>query len=400
MYKLRFILKKQIYSLLGAACNLLKAWVPCNNFKECIRTVPNMNLFNTAIFLLFLYASASPLDYTEPGSITGTTSHYAKVRGKTYHYLAAQPSNTTEPKGTIILFHGLPDFSYGWRYQVPFLSSLGYQVIVPDMLGYADTDSPCELSNWAMKQLSTDMDGLLEQIVPGEDVIVGGHDWGAGLAYKFAMWHPERVRSFFTVAIAYLPPWLGLSAEWVDLAVLIENGTFPTLGYQLQWRDVSFDRNFTTQEQIRQLLNAGFGGLTPEGLPGWSEKFGLLYDRLPRLGPNPLVTGAELDFYVEKIHQKGIRGGWNWYRVRRMDWEDELGIAQRGDFKFKMPALFIPATKDTSMLPRYYENMGQYFEELKIEKVDAGHWALWEAKERVNEILGNWIGDLETASKK
>ena len=185
---------------------------------------------------------------------------------------------------------------------------------------------------------------------------------------------------------------MGPSIEWVDLEVLIKNGTLPTLGYQLQWRNPAFDRNFTTPEQIRGLLNLAYGGLTPDGQSGFSPTEGVVYSRLPLLGPNPFVNGTELDVYVDKIHQKGIRGPWNWYRVRSLDWEDQLGIAQKGNFQFKMPSLFIPATQDGTMPPKLYENMGGYFEKgLRIETVDSGHWALWEAKESVNEILEDWL---------
>ena len=157
-----------------------------------------MRLFDAvSILLLALSTLVSSLNTTVP-HIRGTTSHFAKLRNNTYHYLAAQPAVETESKGTILLFHGLPDFSYGWRYQIPFLSSLGYHVVAPDMLGYADTDLPCDISYFAMKELSADMAELVSQLVPhGHQVIVGGHDWGAGLAYKFAMWHPELVKSFF-----------------------------------------------------------------------------------------------------------------------------------------------------------------------------------------------------------
>jgi soluble epoxide hydrolase/lipid-phosphate phosphatase len=337
--------------------------------------------------------AAAPLNQSTPGPIPGTTSHYAGVGGHRYHYLSSAPSHPST--GTILLFHGFPDFSYAWRYQVPFLTSLGYRVIAPDLLGYADTDSPCELSNWALKKMSADMAELLDQIAPGERIILGGHDWGAGLAYNFAMWHPDYLKAFFTISVPYVRPWLGPSIEWVDTINLVQNGTFPTIGYQLQWRDPAVDRNFTSSTQVAQFLNAGFGGLTVEGEAGVSPEEGIFYDKLPLLGPNPLVNGTDFDFYVDKIHQKGMRGAFNWYRVRRMNWEDELPLTRAGEFKFKTPSLFIPATKDTFMPPMLYERMGQYFEDLTVEKVETGHWAMWEDPEGVNGILEKWIGSLE-----
>ncbi|VUC34141.1 unnamed protein product [Clonostachys rosea] len=338
-------------------------------------------------FLIFIVAislaplvSGFPLNLTQPGTIPGTTSHYSEVRGHTYHYLLAEPSS--ELKGTVLLVHGLPDISYGWRYQVPALTALGYRVIAPDMLGYAGTDSPSSLTHWTHKELATDMVNLV------------GHDWGAGLVYKIAMWYPDFVKAFFTIAVPYMPPWLGLSTDWKDLSELVADGTFPTLGYQLQWRDPSIDRNFTTPSQIRMMFNTVFGGTTPEGDYGYSISEGFLYDVMPLLEPNPLVNSSDMDLYVNSIAKHGVRGVFNWYRTRRMDWEDELPLAKEGTFRFKMPSLFIPALKDISMSEGYYRNMPEHFDSLAIQAVDAGHWTHWEGREEVNEILAGWVKSL------
>jgi hypothetical protein len=34
----------------------------------------------------------------------------------------------------------------GWRYQIPFLVSLGFRVVAPDMMGYGGTVSPSYLT--------------------------------------------------------------------------------------------------------------------------------------------------------------------------------------------------------------------------------------------------------------
>ncbi|KAI1635566.1 hypothetical protein F4809DRAFT_642312 [Biscogniauxia mediterranea] len=51
-----------------------------------------------------------------------------------YYYMLAQLAGKTV--GTIVLLHGWPDLALGWRFQIPFLASLGLQVLAPDMLGY------------------------------------------------------------------------------------------------------------------------------------------------------------------------------------------------------------------------------------------------------------------------
>lgn len=352
-----------------------------------------MKLFNTvSSVLLVALTSLSGVQSASPGSIPGTTSEYAQIRGHKYHYLLSEPDGT--PNGTILLLHGFPDIAYGWRYQVPLLSSLGYRVIAPDLLGYSDTDSPCELENWTRKEMSADMAALLDQVAPGEQVIVGGHDWGAGLTYNFAMWHPELVKALFTAAIPYTTPWLGPVTEWADTADLVANGTYPTFGYQLQWRDQSIDRNFTTASDFRMMFNTLFGGTTPDGQPGFSPEAGIAYDLMPLIDSNPLVDEADMDIYVNSVMIHGSRGIFNWYRTRKMDWEDEQPLANQGPFKFKAPSLFLLATKDEVVLPRYYENMGQHFDDLEIKEIESGHWMLWEARESVNTALESWLSSL------
>jgi pimeloyl-ACP methyl ester carboxylesterase len=42
---------------------------------------------------------------------------------------------------TLLLIHGFPDFSYGWRHQIKPWASKGWRVVAPDMLGYGGTVS-------------------------------------------------------------------------------------------------------------------------------------------------------------------------------------------------------------------------------------------------------------------
>lgn len=329
---------------------------------------------------------------TAPGIISGTTGHYVAAGGHKYYYLESQPVNSS--LGTILLLHGFPDFSYTWRYQVPYLTSLGYRVIAPDLLGFANTDTSCNVSDFALKKMSTDIVEVLDQIAPGEKIILGGHDWGAGLAYSFATWYPGYLKGFFSIDVPYTQPWLGPSLEWIDLLDLVQDGTYPTLAYQLQWRDPAVNRNFSTKAQIRSVLNAGWGGLTPDGRGAFSISEGWQYDLIPLLGNQTQMSPADFEIYVEKINQKGMGNAFNWYRTRRMNWEDELPLAKKGDFKFRIPHLFIPALKDAIFPPELYTDIGRYFEKVTVRPVDAEHWAMWGKPDEVNAILEQWIADL------
>ncbi|KAF7193147.1 Bifunctional epoxide hydrolase 2 [Pseudocercospora fuligena] len=337
-----------------------------------------------------LLVASRAINITTPGLVPGTTSHYAQVGGHTYYYMRSRPAG--EYKGTIFLFHGYPDFSYGWRNQIPYLTSLGYQVIAPDMLGYSETDSPKELSQWAKKKLSADMAQLADQIVPGEQIIVGGHDWGVGIAYKMPIWYPDLVKAFFTVSVPYAWVFKVSGAPYVDLSVSVENGTYPLLGYQLQWRDFAWERNFQSRAQIRDLLNGMYGGLTQDNQSAFSPYNGYDLDQLPTLQPTQLVNSTTLDIYVENFAKQGFRGPDNWYRVYQMDWEDERPIADRAEsVLYTMPALFLGTSLDAIFPKSSWANMSRYFDNLTIDPLEAGHWVLWEQPDAANEILGRWL---------
>lgn len=70
-----------------------------------------------------------PVDKLRPND-PRVQSLTANVRGKTYKYILGKPEGT--PRATVLLVHGWPDLGFGWRNQVPYLMSLGLQVIVPD----------------------------------------------------------------------------------------------------------------------------------------------------------------------------------------------------------------------------------------------------------------------------
>lgn len=170
----------------------------------------------------------------------------------TYHYLESAPSQSVSYKGTIFLVHGFPDLSYGWHNQIPFLSNLGYRVIAPDMLGYARTSAPAEVIPYHRKNLASDLAELIEKVVPGEQVILGGHDWGATIVWTTIVYHPELFKAVIGMAVPFGPP----APEYTDLKDVIENGNLLNLGYQLQLREPEFAEKIKGPDEIRSFIRA------------------------------------------------------------------------------------------------------------------------------------------------
>ncbi|KAI2619197.1 alpha/beta-hydrolase [Hypoxylon sp. NC1633] len=345
-----------------------------------------MKLFQTlALSVALATATASP---PPPVRAPFNTSHSVVIGENTWHYLRARPTN--EPKGTVLLLHGFPALPYLWKYQVPIFTSLGYQVIAPEMLGYGQTSSPSELDEWSFKKLSVSLAALLDQIVPDEQVILGGHDWGAALVWRFAMWYPQLFKAIFSLTFAYPPP----PTEYVDLADQIAAGNASTFKYQLELRDQSLDRKIQNETEIREFLTAAYGGATPDGTLGFTPD-GFDLDIFPSLQPAKLLNGEELDLYVAEFLLHSFRGPLNWYRTAKINFEDELPIAQAGGVRFAMPTLFVQALKDAVLIPELAVGQGQYFDNLTSAEVDTGHWMPLDDPDKVNKILQSWLATLD-----
>ena len=79
----------------------------------------------------------------------------------------------------------------------------GWRVIAPDALGYGGSEKPKDITAYTTKNLSRDLAALLD-FEGLSNVIVVAHDWGAQTAWRFAQWHPERVRMIVWYASAGL----------------------------------------------------------------------------------------------------------------------------------------------------------------------------------------------------
>jgi soluble epoxide hydrolase/lipid-phosphate phosphatase len=144
----------------------------------------------------------------------------ANLNGVNYSYILAEPKG--EPLNTIFLIHGFPDLSFGWRYQIPFLASLGLRVVVPDMMGYGGTDAPESPTFYTYKRAADDMAELAKQMGLSS-IILGGHDWGGAVVYRIALRYPKLISAVISICTPFKPP----GKKYVDATVL------PNFKYQV-----------------------------------------------------------------------------------------------------------------------------------------------------------------------
>jgi pimeloyl-ACP methyl ester carboxylesterase len=85
-----------------------------------------------------------------------------------------------------LLLHGFPESSFSWRHQMGLLEELGYLVWAPDLRGYGRSERPPGVAAYALETLEEDVAGLIEAS-GAREVLLVGHDWGAVIAWSYAM---------------------------------------------------------------------------------------------------------------------------------------------------------------------------------------------------------------------
>src|SRR5438128_5376616 len=97
----------------------------------------------------------------------------------------------------VVLLHGFPEFWYSWRHQIPALAPR-FRVVAPDQRGYNLTEKPHGVDAYRIDNLAADVAALIRHLGEERAVIVG-HDWGGGVAWWFAMHHPELTRKLIVL---------------------------------------------------------------------------------------------------------------------------------------------------------------------------------------------------------
>lgn len=320
----------------------------------------------------------------------------AHLNGYTYGYLFSPASPSVPNRGTVFLIHGFPDLSMGWRYQIPFLTGLGLDVVAPDCMGYGRTDSPrYNMQAYTYKRVSDDIAELCRQMGLSQ-IILGGHDWGGAIVYRVAQYYPQLIGAVFSICTPYFPP----NVKYEPLGVLVQK-RLRNFGYQEHFASGEIEEAVQSKAEIRQFLNNMYGARTPEGKTAWVAEVGVDLARQPHVGKTSLLSDDEMDYYVAEYARHGVNGPLNWYRNREDNYMNEYrdffdsgrkpDAQAARDLTFKQEVLFVLATRDTALLPAMAVKMGERIPKLTRKQVDTNHWALWEKPDDVNRLIGEWL---------
>ncbi|MCB0218742.1 MAG: alpha/beta hydrolase [Chrysiogenetes bacterium] len=125
--------------------------------------------------------------------------HYDYVRANDLTFRVATAG---EGERLALCLHGFPEFSYSWRHQIPALAKLGYRVWAPDLRGFGMSEGPISWRGYTLKEIARDVDALIE-VSGAKSVTLLGHDWGAFIAWYYAMHGGRALEKLVTMNVPH-----------------------------------------------------------------------------------------------------------------------------------------------------------------------------------------------------
>jgi len=140
----------------------------------------------------------------------------------------------------LVLLHGYPQNHHCWEKVAPELAQ-HFDVIVPDLRGYGDSDAPADddaHTVYAKRTMAQDIANLLDALGIDQAHVLG-HDRGGRVAYRFALDHPMRL---LKLGIIEIVPTGDFWASWeADLAMKAYHWTFLAQPHPLPERMIGAD---------------------------------------------------------------------------------------------------------------------------------------------------------------
>ena len=96
-------------------------------------------------------------------------------------------------RGTVLLMHGEPSWSYLYRHMIPPLVAAGFRVCAPDLVGFGKSDKPAKREDYSYERM---VDWMSDFLVQAKlfNVTMFAQDWGGLIGLRLVSRFPERFR--------------------------------------------------------------------------------------------------------------------------------------------------------------------------------------------------------------
>jgi len=254
-----------------------------------------------------------------------------------------------------LCLHGFPELGYSWRHQLPVLADLGYRAWAPDLRGYGATrPRPTRRRDYLTSLLVDDVAALID-VADAAEVVLIGHDWGAVLAWQFAI---EQVRPLDRLVIMNVPH----PAEFLD--------------------------GLKTFRQLRKSWYIFFFQLP--WLPEWAlgrndaEAIGNAFTDMA-VHPERFDDAAVRPFRQAAAEPGALRAMINWYRALPFGLRD---IRRHADVIIETPTLMVWGEQDAALGKELALRTDQHVSDLTLRYLpDASHWVQQDQPDVVNAML-------------
>jgi len=273
-----------------------------------------------------------------------------------------------EDAPVMLFLHGFPEYWIAWEPVAHRLADR-YRVILPDQRGFNLSFKPQAREDYDTKHLVADMAALVDQISPDQPIILCGHDWGASVAYAFAMRHADRVEK-----------------------LVIANGVHPICFQKALFEDPA-------QTDASQYMNV----LRAEGSESRlsRENYGPLMNMFEKFSAAPWLTDEIRANYIKAWSKPGALSAMlNWYRGSPMIVPESgtppkalpITDAMREKYAVIMPHLLLWGMDDTALRPSTRADLDSFCKDLTlIEFEQASHWILHEQPDAVAREIEQFL---------
>ena len=256
----------------------------------------------------------------------------------------------------VILLHGFPEFSFGWKRQIRYLAAEGYRVWAPDQRGYNLSDKPDGIAAYNIDELAADVIGLIDAAGQKQVVLVG-HDWGAAVAWRVAAKYPDRLAKMVVMNVPH--------------------------GTVMQQ---TLKRNFS---QLRKSWYMFFFQIPwlPETLAQRQDWKMVAESLIKSSRPGTFTDSDLIQYRLAWSQPKAYQSMINWYRSML-----QKPPVQLESPRIMVPTLLIWGVKDNFLRREMAQPSIDLCDDGRLVFIEeASHWLHHEEPDRVNELIGSFL---------
>jgi len=220
---------------------------------------------------------------------------------------------------------------------------------------------------------------------------VVGHDWGSPVASTVGVFRPDLVRGVALLSVPYLPR--GDTDTLTALTAILGPNN-----YQAYFQEPGVAEAALEADVRSTVLGSLIGGSgdAPEVNTLSDVSGGYAFAQATDTALPSWLTDEDVDYFTAEFERTGFRGGLNWYRTSKLNWEL---MAAWHNAPLLPPSLYVGGDLVLNW-PGFRDLVGM-LRELSMPNLTkavvlegCGHWTQQERATEVNELLVEFVSGL------